>query len=152
MMKRCAASFCISTVCAVIVYMLIEIIVCMVTGMEEFSPVSAEFTSLFPSATIAFGVNALLHGVIGAAFSVMMFIYELDHIGFIIQNILYCLATGIIWLPIVTLLWQLQNYPSALIGTLIGFAGTYVIMSIVAYRLTRKDVEQINDFLEQKAV
>jgi len=152
MLKRCIFSFCISSVCGLVVNLLIEIIVRMATGMEDFCTISPEFMAMFPSDTIGFAMNTLLYGVIGATFSIAMYIYELDHIGFVIQNILYCLATGVVWVPIVTLLWQLYRYPSALIGTLVGFAGSYVVMSIVAYRMTRKDVEQINEFLEQKAV
>lgn len=150
MIKRGTFSFCISSVCGLIVNLLIEIIVRKVTGMEDFCPISPEFMAMFPSDTIAVAVNTLLYGVIGVTFSIAMYIYELDYIGFVIQNILYCLATGVVWVPIVARLWQLYRYPDALRGTLVGFAGSYVVMSIVAYRTTRKDVEQINEFLEQK--
>lgn len=152
MLKRCTFSFMMSAMCGLIINMLIEIIVRMVTGMDDFIPISPEYLAMFPSESIAIEVHVLLYGVIGAAFSGMMFVFEYDKLGFVMQNILYFLLTGIIWLPIITIIWQLQRYPSALICTLLGFAVTYVIMSIVGYKITKKDVEQINHFLEQRTV
>lgn len=150
MIKRGAISFMISAMCGLIINMLIEIIVRLVTGMEDFSPISPEYIALFPSESIAVEVHVLLYGIIGMTFSVMTFVFEQNRIGFVVQNMLYCLLTSIVWVPIVTVLWQLQKYPSALIGTLVGFAGTYVIMSIVGYKITKKEVEQINQFLENE--
>lgn len=150
MIKRCVESFGNSAVCGTIVILLIEVIVRIVTGVEDFIPFAPEYVALFPSESIAVGVNTLLYGVIGATFSAMIFIYEIDRIGFVIQNILYCIFTGIVWLPIVTLIWQLQKYPKAFWGTIIGFVCTYVIMSIVGYQITKKDVEQINLVLKEK--
>lgn len=151
MLKRCASSFVISAICALIVNMLIEIIVRMVTNMEDFSPFSAAYMEMFPSESIAVEVYVLLSGLIGAAFSGMMFVYEKNQIGFVIQNIIYVLGTGIVWIPIVTVIWQLYRYPNALIGTIGGFVVTYVIMSVIGYKVTKKEVEQINQFLEKTA-
>lgn len=148
--KRCAFSFVISAMCGLIINMLVELIVCMTTGMENFSPITPEYIALFPSERIAVEVYILLYGVIGLAFSAMFFLFECHQIGFLIQNILYFITTGIVWVPITILLWQLHKYPSALIGTLIGYAFTYLVMSLVGYRITKRDVQQINCFLEKQ--
>ena len=143
-LKRCVSSFAISCVCGAIVNLLIEVIVRSVTGMENFSPLTAEFISLFPSESIAVEVNILLYGVIGAGFSAMMFIYDQDRIGFVIQNLIYYVLTALVWVPIVVFVWQINKYSEALICTLMGFLGTYIIMTVVGYKVTKKDIEEVN--------
>lgn len=146
-LKRCAGSFAISCVCGAVSNLLIEVIVRAVTGMENFSTLSPEYLSLFPSMSIAVEVNILLYGVIGAGFSAMTFIYEQDRIGFVIQNLLYYVLTAIIWIPIVIVIWRLDKYGKALVGTLIGFAVSYVVMTVVGYKITKKNIKEINLFL-----
>ncbi len=152
MIKRCLFSFCISSLFSLIALVSIETIVRAVTGWEYFNPISPDFIALFPSDTIALGVNVILYGVIGVAFAGMMVIYEIERIGFVLQSIIYYGATMAVWLPIVTVLWQLQNYPTALVCTVFAFIVTNVIMTIVAYRVTRKEVDKINDFLAQSRI
>ncbi|MCI9618124.1 MAG: DUF3021 family protein [Eubacterium sp.] len=141
---KCIFSFAISAVCGNITNFLIEFVVRAVTGSKDFLPLSPEFVALFPSESIAVEVNILLYGIIGIAFAAAATIYEKDRLGFIVQNILYCIVTSIVWVPIVILVWQLHKYPQALIGTLCGFFVTYIIMSIVGYRITKKNIEEIN--------
>lgn len=149
-LKRCVFSFCVSSVLGALTNLIIELAVRMVTGMDDFTPISPEFIELFPSETIAVEVNVLLYGVIGAGFSAMTFIYENDKIGFILQNIIYCLLTSIIWVPIVVVVWQLNKHGNALIGTLIGFFVTYIVMSVVGYKITQAKINEINKYLESK--
>lgn len=146
-LKRSVFSFCISSVLGALTNIIIELVVRMVTGMDDFTPLSPEFVRLFPSETIAVEVNVLLYGIIGAGFSAMTFIYENEKIGFIVQNMIYCILTSIIWVPIVVFVWQLNKYGNALVGTLIGFFSTYIVMSIVGYRITQARIEEINKFL-----
>lgn len=148
--KRCGISFSISAFCGLIVNMLIEIIVKAVTGSEDFSPLSAEFRALFPSESIAIYVNILLYGVIGAAFSGFTFIYEIEKLGYIVQNILYYIATAFVWVPIVILMWQVQRYPQAVILTFGGFLITDIIMTIVGYKMKKQEVDIINLVLEKQ--
>lgn len=149
LLKRCSISFAISCICGTVTNLLIEVIVRAVTGLDEFSTMTPEFVSMFPSETIAVEVNILLYGIIGAGFSAMTFIYEQDRIGFVIQNMLYFILTAIIWVPIVVLIWQIDNYWKALVGTLIGFSVTYIIMTVVGYRTTKGTIKEINMYLEQ---
>ena len=148
-LKRSFCSFCISAVCGAFMNLMIEIVVRMVTGIEDFSPLSPEYVALFPSERIAVEVNILLYGVIGAVFSAMTFIYEKPEIGFVLQNLIYCILTGIFWVPIVVFIWQLNRYPQAFYGTISGFIATYIIMSVVGYKITKKEVEAINLYLGQ---
>lgn len=150
MIKKCATSFVISAMCGLLVNMLIEIIVCSITGMKDFNPISPEYMKMFSSERVAVEVDILLYGVIGAAFSGMTFIYEYNKIGFFFQNLIYFLLTSIVWIPIITMLWQLQRYPRALMGTLIGFAISYIIMSVVGYKVIKRDIANINLILDKE--
>ena len=147
-LKRIGTSFAISVICGLLVNLLAETIVRAITGIQDFPMVSSEFTALFPSKSIATEVNILLYGVIGAAFSGAAFIYEQDKIGFLFQSLLYVLMTGIVWIPIVCLLWQLQKNPPALISAICGFLVTYMIMTFVGYNMTKREVEGINQMLK----
>lgn len=144
MLKRASFSFIISSFCGLVVYLLIEFIVGVVIGVEGFTGLTPEYLAKFPSETLALGVAVLSHGLIGAAFAVAASIYEKVEIGFVLQNVIYVLLTGIVWIPMICFVWQLYRYPSALFFTIGGFVLTYVIMSVVGYNITKKEVAEIN--------
>lgn len=144
MIKKISFSFSISCCCGLVVYMLIELVGNVILSLKGFSGMTPEYLALFPSETLALGVAVLLHGVIGATFAAATFIYEKIEIGFLLQNVIYFILTGIVWIPIICFVWQLYRYPSALISTIGGFVLTYVVMSIVGYNITKKEVAEIN--------
>lgn len=150
MLKRASFSFAISSCCGLVVYMLLEFIVGVVIGVEGFSAMTPEYLAMFPSETLALGVAVLSHGLIGAAFAAATVIYEKPEIGFILQNIIYVLITGVVWIPLICFVWQLYRYPSALFCTIGGFVMTYVIMSVIGYRITKQEVAEINARLAEE--
>lgn len=150
MLKRATFSFAISCACGLVVYMLTEFIVGVLMGVEGFSVMTPEYLALFPSETLALEAAVLCHGLIGAAFSAATVIYEKAEIGFLLQNVIYFVATGIVWVPVISFVWQLYRYPEAFFSTIAGFAMTYVIMSVVGYRITKKEVAQINARLAEE--
>lgn len=150
MLKRATFSFAISCVCGLVVYMLIEMIGNVFCGLEGFSVLTPEYLALFPTETLALEAAVLFHGLIGAAFSAATVIYEKAEIGFLLQNVIYFVATGIVWVPVVAFVWQLYRYPMAFFSTIGGFAVTYVIMSVVGYRITKKEVALINARLAEE--
>lgn len=143
-LKRSAPSFSISAICGLLVNLLIEAIVRQITGMERFNPFSPEFMALFPSETIATEVNILLYGLIGASFAAGTFIFEKESLSFLVQNVIYVALTGICWVPVLLFVWQLQKYPQALTGTLLGYLGSYVIISVISYKKIQRDIADIN--------
>lgn len=150
LLRRTTVSFAISALCGLIVNLLVELAANLTVKNPGSIPLSPEFEALFPSHAIAVEVNILLSGVIGATFAAATFLYEKEQIGFVLQNLLYFLLTGAIWIPIVVFLWQLQKYPIALYYTLGGYGLTYFIMTIVGYRMMKRDVGDINRLILQK--
>lgn len=144
MVKRILNSFIYTSFFAMLCNLIIEMIVRLLTGFD-YSPVTPEYIAMFPSITVAYGVNMLLYGVIGIAFSGFMFVYEKEQIGFVIQSLLYAALTSIVWIPIVTFVWQLWRYKEALLCTIICFVITILIMIVVQYRTTKKNIEKLNE-------
>lgn len=149
MIKRCLNAFIYSTFFGVLINLVIELIVRVVSGFD-YSPITPEFRALFPSVTTAVFADALLYGVIGFIFAFMLFIYNYDKIGFVIQNIIYYVGTSIVWMPIIIFIWQLQKYPSALISTIIGFVVAEIIMTVIAYNITKKNIAAINGKIREQ--
>lgn len=144
MVKRILNSFIYTSFFAMLCNLIIEMIVRLLTGFD-YSPVTPEYIAMFPSITVAYSVNMLLYGVIGIAFSGFMFVYEKEQIGFVIQSLLYAALTSIVWIPIVTFVWQLWRYKEALLCTIICFVITILIMIVVQYRTTKKNIEKLNE-------
>ena len=146
MLKNGAISFAIGSFSGLIVNLIIDVIGNM-AGLEDFCSISPDFRALFPTSTMAAYFNVLLYGLISATFAMMTIVYEFDRIGFVIQSVIYFLVTSAACLVITMVLWQLQRYPAALIGTMCGYGMTHVIMITMAYRKLRRDVSEINQEL-----
>lgn len=149
-MIRCGFSFMISAFISMMVNMLIELIVQLITKDTTFNPMSPEFRSMFATESMAVYANALLYGLIGATFAGCTVIYEIERVGYILQNLLYYICTACVWVPIVMFMWQLWRYPSALIGTFAGFAVTYLIMTIIGYKNKKQEIADINQLLQRR--
>ena len=149
-MVRCGFSFMISAFISMVVNMLIELIGQLITKDATFNPLSQEFRAVFATESMAVYVNALIYGLIGATFAGFSVIYEMERVGYILQNLLYYICTACVWVPIVMLMWQLWRYPSALISTFAGFVITYFIMTIVGYRIKKQEIADINQLLQRR--
>lgn len=149
-MVRCTVSFMISTSISMIINMLIELVVWLITKDHTFNSLSPEFRAVFATESMAVYANALLYGLIGATFAGCSAIYEMERIGYILQNLLFYICTACVWVPVVMFMWQLWRYPSALISTFAGFAVTYFIMTIIGYRIKKKEIADINHLLQRR--
>lgn len=148
MWKRCIKTFIYSSFFGMLINLIIEIIVRAVSGFD-YSPVTPEFIALFPSVSIAYAVDTLLYGFIGLTYALMLFVFGFDRIGFVIQSIIYYITTGIVCIPIIIFIWRLDKYPSALISTIIGFIVTDIIMTVVSYNITKKNIASINAVIKK---
>lgn len=146
-LKRISISFFISAFAGLIVNLAIDVIVNQTGKIENFISMSPEFVAFFPTPAIAAYVNIILYGLIGVSFSAMVFVFEIDKIGFVMQNIIYFILASIIPLVITTCFWQLQRYPQAFISTLAGYGISFLIMGIVQYKDMKKQIKEINEFI-----
>lgn len=146
-LKRGFFGFAMSALIGTAVNLIIDIIANAV-GAENFISMSPEFRSLFPTPVIAAYVNLFLYGIIGATFSVMTFIYDVNKLGVVLQNIIYFLVTAPVAVGIAILIWQLHHYPEAIISTIAGYGLCYLIIGILQYRKLKDDIRQINEELE----
>ena len=147
-LKRCLFSFFCSAMCGLIINLVIDLAV-RASGAEGFISMSPEYLAHFPNAADAAYVNVLLYGIIGASFAGMTVIYESRRIGILLQSLLYFLVTAAVWVSITVFVWQLHRYPRALFSTLAGYACTYLVMILAAYRRLREDVTEINSLLKE---
>lgn len=144
-LKRAFTSFLYSAVISMVCLLLVEIIS---TAMGfRVVPMTPEFISYFSSETVALEVDILLYGVFGMAFGGMSFIFEKDKIGFVVQNIIYFVGTALVWIPIISFIWQLWRYREAMISTITGFLLSYLIVTVSTYAHTMKEVEEVNKAL-----
>lgn len=149
-LKRAAISFFISAMCGMVVNFLIDFIVWKITG-KPFVSMSKEFCSFFPTPAMAAYVNVFIYGIIGGVFGGSTVLFELDRIGFVIQNLLYVLITSAVWLFISIALWQLHRYPAALISTLSGFLVTYLIVTVLMHNQLKHNISKVNLLLEERS-
>ncbi len=143
-LKRGMISFTISAFCGLAINLLIDVIVNL-NGVKGFVSMSYLYVKMFPTEAMAAYVNILLYGIIGFVFAAMTFIYDMERLGFLFQSIIYFIVTGGFSVAVTVFLWQLHHYPSAFIGTLIGYAVSHIIIFVVEYRALRKDVKEINE-------
>ena len=143
-LQRGAISFAISCFVGLLINLLIDVIV-NAFGMENFISMSPEFLATFQTPVIAAYVNILSYGLIGATFATMMFVFDCNRLGYLIQGLIYFLVTAAVCMGITIFLWRLHHYPKALICTMAGYGVTYVIMGIFQFRKLKRDVQFIND-------
>ena len=145
---RGAISFAISSIAGLLVNLLIDVIV-NARGGAGFLSIAPDFLALFPTPVVAAYVNILLYGLIGAAFSMMTFIFDCRRIGYLIQGLIYFIVTALVCMGITVLVWQLHRYPAAFFSTLAGYGVTYVIMGFFQYRRLKSDIQFINEELKE---
>lgn len=152
LIKRTAISFTISCFAGLIVNLLIDLGVNASGVIENFISISPAFAQRFPTPAMAAYVNILLYGVIGATFSAMGFVFEIDRLGFLIQYLIYFCSTSVVLAFITIYLWELQKIPVAMVCTIAGYGLSFVIMGIVQYRMVRQDIDQINELIGESTI
>ena len=145
-LKRSLISFAISSFCGMVINLLIDCIVNM-NGIDGFVSMPPGFRALFPTTAMAAYVNCLLYGLIGFVFAFMTLIFEVERLGFLVQSLIYFLATGAVCVGVTIFLWQLHHYPHAFFWTLAGYAVSHAIVIAISYRNLKRDIEQINEAL-----
>ena len=143
-LRRGAVSFAISAFAGLLVNLCVDVIA-NACGAPGFVSMSPAFRAIFPTHAVAAYVNVLLYGLIGFSFAVMSFIYDVEHLGFLVQSVIYFVVTSAVCIGITMVLWQLQRYPAGFYMSLAGYAATHVIMFVTEYRKLKEDIKEINE-------
>jgi len=118
-------------------------------AQESYVWVVPEFRALFTSESIAIMTQVLLTGLIGLTFALAALFFEIARWGMLKQYIVHFFVTAIIWIPIVMILWMPKTMTN-IISVLASFFGTYVVTWLLQYKLSKRDIEQINAMLIER--
>lgn len=143
-LRKGIKAFAVTATIEVVINLIINIVMELI-GVKGFSSMSPEFRNMFPTNEIAMYANIFVYGFIGTIFAVGSFVFDIDRLGFIIQNIIYLVLTGTAIVGITVLVWQLHRYHMAMACTIAGYGVTYLIIGIVEYRKLKEDIRQINE-------
>ena len=128
-----------------------QLFISLFIGKGEFFPVTDQFGLFFETEMIAVLVQFLLTGLIGVAFALGSFIFEIDKWGLLKQHVAHFLITGSVWVPVVLICWMPQSGKGIII-LLANFIGAYVITYWIQFVISKKDIQQINAALQSEKV
>ena len=112
-------------------------------------PLLPEYMAHFDSPVAALLVQCLLVGVISAVLGLGSAIMEIERLGLITQSVLYFIITSAVWIPVACFCWGFHKYPGSMIGVTAGYFVSYFISWSVQYRICRKNIEEINQKLQE---
>jgi Protein of unknown function (DUF3021) len=133
----------------VIIGQIVQILISLQFGQGEYLPVVSHFLSFFKNEMTAFIVQTLLTGMIGVTFATSSFIFDIAKWGLLKQYIVHFCITALVWVPIVTVIWTPKTFMNTLV-LLLNFFGTYAITWVIQYRMSKKDIQQINAAIQSK--
>lgn len=127
----------------------IDLVVLTVTGKPVMLP---EFVERFESEAIALCVQLLLVGIMSGVTAAGTAIFELKRPGILVQSLLFLLLMLAAWIPVACYVWGFHKYVASMISTLANIVVTYGICWGIQYKLCRRDVQEINQRLNEKEV
>ena len=140
---RMANGFCYSIAITALVQMFV-LVVCQKPILLP------EYAARFDNEVAAYTVELLLVGVISAVASGGTVLLELKRLGLVVQSILYFLLILVTWVPVACFLWGGHKYVASFVSTLLSIVVTYGICWGIQYRLCIRDVQEINERLQEQ--
>ena len=142
-------SFMYSVGIYLILQILITAITQAITGHGEFIPVLPEFAARFTNPYMAVYVQMFLIGLTSVAIGAGSIIMELERLSLLVQSILYMIVTMAVWIPVGCFCWGLHKYPGTMISVSLTYLVAYSISWVFQYRQCKRNIEEINQRLEQ---
>lgn len=128
---------------------MVVMIVALISGNPDFTPLVPEFAARFNSTLIAVGVQNLCTGLVGLAFGLSSFIFDIEKWGFLRQAAVYFMLTAAVWIPVSIFCWGLGTHPSALFSVLASFIFSYALTLFLQHMHCKKAVLLINKKLNE---
>ncbi|MGE7692762.1 DUF3021 domain-containing protein [Lysinibacillus sp. NPDC094177] len=133
----------------VVLGQVVQFFVSMGIAQGNYAWVVPEFRVLFTNEIIAIITQVLLTGLIGITFALAALFFEIARWGMLKQYIVHFSVTAIIWIPIVMILWMPKTVANVC-SLLASFLGTYVVTWLTQYKLSKRDIEKINEMLIER--
>lgn len=105
--------------------------------------VTPSFAARFPNEAAAVLAQLGLAGLIGMSFAGAAQIFEIEKWNFLKQGALHFLLTAAVWMPVAWLCWTPMP-DGAILGAVLGWAGTYAVTWLVQYFVWRSKVRLLN--------
>ena len=150
MAKKVLRRVCIGFMAGVFLGQVTQLILSYLLGSGEFIAVLDKFSALFTTEFAAVLTQFLLTGLLGVAFALGTFIFEIDHWGLMKQFLTHLFTTGVVWLVVVFLCWTPLNAIGYII-IIINFIGAYSITYWIQLSIARKEIEKINAALQAES-
>ena len=148
-MKNIVSRFLNGFCYSIAITLCVELFVLTVAGKPVMLP---EFVERFDSETIALGVQLLLVGVMSGVTAAGTVIFELKRPGLWVQSVLFLILMLSAWIPVACYVWGFHKYVASMISTVVSIVVTYGICWSIQYKLCSRDVQEINQRLNQKEV
>ncbi len=127
----------------------ISLIVSAAAGEGEYVAVAPQLQRYFSTQCGAMLAQTVWVGLIGVSFAEASLLFELAHWKAVWQYLIHFLATGIVYLPFLTLCY-LPMGGAALLYVLPNILLTYGITWSIQYHVNKKNIDRINTALERK--
>ena len=147
MLKRILIRFINGFCYSIAITMIIQTVVMLATGD---TPMLPEYMARFGSPLTAYVSQLLLIGVMSGITSLGTVVFEAKKIGLLAQSILYLAIMLSAWIPVACIAWGFHKYITSMIATLCSIVVSYGICWGILYKLSRKDIEEINAKLSEK--
>ena len=146
MLKRMMIRFINGYCCSIGITLIIQAVVLAVGK----TPMLPEYAARFNDPVSAFASQLILIGVMSGITSLGTVVFEAKKIGLLAQSILYLAIMLSAWIPVACIAWGFHKYITSMIATLCSIVVSYGICWGILYKLSRKDIEEINAKLMEK--
>ncbi|SOC41805.1 DUF3021 domain-containing protein [Ureibacillus acetophenoni] len=116
-------------------------------GNGRFIAVSPSFEKLINHEVLAFILQNVGFALIGITFALCGLFFEIARWSMLRQYSMHIGVTSVVWIPIVFIIWPPQSIWNILI-LIFNFMVPYVITWSIQYRVSKRDIEQINALIQ----
>lgn len=139
-LSRFVHGFCYALSINVIIFFIMSL----AGGGVQFVPGYAE---KFASREAAVLTELVLIGIASGSLSAGTAIMELERLSLLVQSLIYYVICAAVWAGVGCFCWGMNRYPAAFITISVSYTASYAVCWIIQYRLTRKNVREINEKL-----
>lgn len=123
---------------------LITIVISLGWGQGRYVACMPELTALAGSEAGAVAIQAVLCGVLGAAFAMCSVIWEMERWSLLKQSAIYFAITALVMLPVAWLCGWMEHSASGVAIYMGVFAGIFAVAWMAQYLLWRGKIRHLN--------